>query len=499
MKQFFLKLKKAFQKHPVHYSLLIILLAGAFFVRVYRTDKLLYFFYDQGRDALAIKKIYAQLDPALVGPTTGLAGILRGPAFYYLLLPAYLVGKGSPIVAAIWLQIINMFGLVFIYLSAKKISSKRAGLLAVLLVGFSRHLVGLSRWLSNPSPIFTSVPIMLYGLLQIKDNKKPHIWWPIVALMVGLNLQFEIASEIWFIPAILLLLLINSSIRPTKKTALVSSGVFFATLLPQIVFDLVHDGIMRKAVIKHFADSQQASFAFAWSKIIERLGFYFQSFQNIYTPRHAKSLTLFLVFVFFYLLRKKNRKRVSLLTTLIFVPLLILLFYQGNQGNFYSYYLMGLFPLSAILIAVVLDKLLSNKFLLLVPLLFLTTFIYPNYINLKNYLIAGVDGETHISLGNQIQAIDWIYQDAEDKKFNLDVYVPPVLPHSYDYLFEWYGQKEYQKLPSKEQIPLLYTLYEVDTQHPQRLEKWLQRQQSIAKVEDQARFGGIVVQRRTRK
>lgn len=499
MKKLFFKLKKAFQNHPVHYSILIILLAAAFFVRVYRTDKLLYFFYDQGRDAINIKKIYAQLDPALVGPTTGLAGILRGPAFYYLLLPAYFVGKGSPVVAAIWLQIINMVGLAFIYLSARKISSKRAGLLAVLLVGFSRHLVGLSRWLSNPSPIFTSVPIMIYGLLQIKDNKKPHIWWPIVALMVGLNLQFEIASEIWFIPAILLLVFSISSIRPTKKTALISSAVFFATLLPQIVFDLIHDGIMRKAVIKHFADSQQASFAFSWSAIVERLGFYFQSFQKIYTPHHAQSFTLLLVFVFFYLLRKKNRKKVNLLLFLIFIPLFILLFYQGNQGNFYSYYLIGLFPLSAIFIAVVLDKLLGNKFLILIPLLFLTTFIYPNYIDLKNYLTAGIDGETHISLGNQIQAIDWIYQDAKDKQFNVDVYVPPVLPHSYDYLFDWYGQKEYQALPSKEHLPLLYTLYEVDPQRPQRLEEWLQRQESIAKVEDQARFGGIVVQRRTRR
>ena len=499
MKKLFLKLKKTFQKHPVHYSLLIILFAGAFFVRVYRTDKLLYFFFDQGRDAINIKKIYAQLDPALVGPTTGLSGILRGPAFYYLLLPAYLLGKGSPIVAAIWLQIINMIGLVFIYLSVRKISTKRAGLLAVLLVGFSRHLVGLSRWLSNPSPIFTSVPIMFYGLLQIKDNKKPHIWWPIVALMVGLNLQFEIASEIWFIPAILLLIVFNSSFKPSKKTALVSSAVFFATLLPQIVFDLVHDGIMRKAVVKHFADSQQASFAFSWSAVSERLGFYFQSFQKIYTPYHAKSFALFLVFVLFFILRKKNRKRVTPLLALISVPLFILLFYQGNQGNFYSYYLIGLFPLSAVLIAVILDKLLSNKFLLLIPLLFLTTFIYPNYIDLKNYLVAGVDGETHISLGNQIQAIDWIYQDAGDKEFNVDVYVPPVLPHSYDYLFDWYGQKEYQTLPSQKQVPLLYTLYEVDPQHPQRLEKWLQRQESIGEVEEQARFGGIVVQRRTRK
>ncbi len=46
---------------------------------------------------------------------------------------------------------------------------------------------------------------MVYGLVMIKKQQKAQYWWPVVALMLGLNLQFEIASEIWFLPAVLLL------------------------------------------------------------------------------------------------------------------------------------------------------------------------------------------------------------------------------------------------------------------------------------------------------
>ena len=107
-------------------------------------------------------------------------------------------------------------------------------------------------------------------------------------------------------------------------------------------------------------------------------------------------------------------------------------------------------------------------------------------------------------LGNQKQAIDWVFEDASamGQSFNVDVYVPPVIPHAYDYLFLWQGtircgeSRCGQELT--ERVPLLYTLYEVDPPHPERLEAWLKRQKGIGKVEKEVKFGGITVQRRER-
>jgi hypothetical protein len=49
-----------------------------------------------------------------------------------------------------------------------------------------------------------------------------------------------------------------------------------------------------------------------------------------------------------------------------------------------------------------------------------------------------------------------------------------------------------------EHVDLLYTLYEVDPPHPERLQSWMDRQKGIGVVEYEESFGGITVQRRSR-
>lgn len=482
-----------------HKLILAFLLAAAFFVRAYRTEALLRFYFDQGRDALVIHEMIHTPKPVLVGPTTGLAGILRGPFFYYLLLPGYIIGQGSPVVAAIWLQVINIVGLYFIYLSAKALFSPTAGLLAVFLIGFSNHLVSLSRWLSNPSPIFTTVPIMLYGLIQIIQKKKAFFWWPVVALMLGLNLQLEIASEIWFIPAVFIFFLFQKKFWPSLKTLFYSVTIFLLTLVPQVAFDFRHDHIMFKAIKDHFSNPQEPSFVFALPKLLERWHFFQDAFATILIPQNYLYLTLVLALIPFMFINLKKHKPLNyILPWLLFLPLLVLSFYQGNGGNFYSYYLIGLFPLFIILIAGSIASLLARPKWSVVAIIVLFLFAKPNAILLKNFLIAGFDGPEHVSFGNQLQAIDWIYEQANGQDFNVDVYVPPVIPHAYDYLFLWYGPKKYYKEPNKDLLPLLFTLNEVDPPHPERLQAWMDRQSGIGEVKKQQKFGGVEVQRRDR-
>lgn len=494
------KKHKILPKHLLHYFLLAVIVLSAFVIRVYRTPDLLRFYYDQGRDALVVFDMIHVPKPVLVGPTTGLAGILRGPFFYYLLLPAYLIGQGSPVVAAIWLQIINVVGLVFVYLCAKELFSRRAGLIAVFILGFSNELVSLSRWLSNPSPILTSVPFMLYGLIQIVKKKKENIWWPVVALMLGLNLQLEIASEFFFIIALFLFLLFNRQFWPKLKTLLISIGVFLATLFPQVAFDFRHDHIMYKAILSNFASPGEPSFVFIWEKILSRWHFFVDSFSLILIPQvYWPTIVAFILAIILYLTSKKFRlPQAKLLYYLIFIPLLILSFYQGNQGNFYSYYLIGLYPLAVILLAGILSKFFFFPLLFAFSWIFLILFTSANFTLVDNFLALDYYGPEHISLGNQIQAIDWVYNQADGREFNIDFYVPPVIPYSYDYLFLWHGGKEYGYQPVEERNDLLYTLSEVDPPNPHRLQAWLDRQAGIGEVKKLERFGGILVEERQR-
>jgi hypothetical protein len=128
--------------------------------------------------------------------------------------------------------------------------------------------------------------------------------------------------------------------------------------------------------------------------------------------------------------------------------------------------------------------------------------IYSNGSLIHKNLIDEREGEVDIIFKHQLSTIDWIFEDASERgEFNVDVYVPPVIPHAYDYLFLWQATKRCgDNLCGmvEERVPLLYTLYEADPPHPERLDAWLERQKGIGRIQESVRFGGITVERRER-
>lgn len=476
--------------------LVILILAGALFLRLYRTSDLLRFYYDQGRDALVIQRIFTTKTPVLVGPTTGLAGILRGPAFYYLLAPGYALGRGNPAVAAAWLQLINLVGLIFLYLFAAELFSPLVGLVTLIFVSYSYYFVSLSRWLSEPSLILTSVPLMLYGLLKIQKKQKVSFWYPVIALMLGLNLQFEIASEIWFIPLIIFFVLTRSLPRPSLKIFLLSVFIFLATLIPQVAFDLRHQGIMRQGIKAHFISGEK-SFAYDSRLFQERLGIYLDAFADLLAEDHFWLSLLAFGFILSLPLINRGylRRAYPFYYALFFIPLVILAFYVGNHGNFYKYYLIGLFPLFAVLLAAALVFFLTRPKGVFLSLAVIGFFLYKNSLLHYYFYSNDLKGDEHVSLGNQLQALDWIYQDAAGAPFNLSVYVPPVIPYAYDYLFSWYGQGRYGYQPTPG-TKILYSLNEPDPARPDKIKDWLATHLNYGPVRLKVQFGGIQVIKR---
>ena len=498
------KLLKEIGEHKLIYFLLGIILILAFAVRVYNIDRLLGFYYDQGRDALVIWDLWHKGKLFLIGPTTGLAGIFRGPYYYYLIAPFYLMGKGNPLFPSVFLIFTSVIAVAFIYYLGAKIQSRATGIIAAILASFSFNIVMASRWLSNPTPMLLFSMILIWAMLKVSEGKK---WgWPVIALISGLSLfSFGSAGELFYFPAILIFLMLQWKNRPDKKNLILSIALFVLTFLPLILFDLKHNGILRTNMVNTFVGEK--SFTLPSGSLFESRN---KSYYDIFTTklfhsRGKEEITalwgLALSFVLFLPGLLKNKKTKIILILLI-SPLVGLYFYQGNYTVLYDYYVTGYYLIFILLAAVVLGKIWSHKLGMLLVAYFMYLFIANNYDVLRYKLNDKSNSPGSIALVNQLESVDWIFDNARGEVFNVDVYVPPVIPYSYDYLFLWQGTKRCEEnlcgLTTKENVKRVYTLYEKDFDHPERLQAWMDRQGGVGKVVEENSFGGIVVQKRER-
>lgn len=512
--------RKEIAGHKVVYAVLLVVLVAATFLRVYRIDQILGFYYDQGRDALVIWDLWHKGKLFLIGPTTGIEGIFRGPFYYYLVAPFYLLGGGNPVWPSIFLSLTTVVAIVFVYWLGAKIVDRSTGIIAAILTAFSFNLVIASRWLSNPTPMLVLSVILVWAMIKITEGKK---WgWPIIALVSGLSLfHFGSSGEIFYFPALFIFAVWQTSPAgrprtvwyrgrqgknlPDRKNFILSVALFALTALPLIVFDLRHDGILRNNIAK-FLVGEKSFDAPTWRFADDKIKFYYDVFTNkIFNSRYSQERILLGTVAFFfafYLPKMLQSNGVKILLLLFISPIVGLIFFQGNFGNVYDYYLTGYYLIFIVLFAISLGFVWKSKLGKIFVLYFMYLFLTSNLDILKFKLGDKCTGELSICYINQKQAIDWVHKDSGGKEFNLDVYVPPVIPYAYDYLFLWQGNKKCgENLCGKvldRQVPLLYTLYEVDPPHPERLEVWLARQKGIGVVEKETSFGGITVQRRHR-
>jgi len=479
----------------------LIFLLGLF-LRTFRQDQLLGFYYDHGRDALMAADIISLKNFPAIGPTTGLSGIFLGPFWFYFIAPFYFLGNGNPAIAAMFVGLVDSLSIFLIYLLGKEFFNKKTGLISSFLWAISYYLVRSARWFASPSPVPFFTLLLLYGLGQWLINKKNQ-WLPVVFTCLAIVSQLEAASAIFYYPAILFMLLVfkvNLKKLLKQKYFWIGAGIFLLFLAPQVLFELKNNFLMSRNLFGFFTGEVNSDSGKSWaiptiSVIRDRVNYYYSTFFTKIDPHMiiAKFLAIgWLLSLLVLFFKSKNKKALSLSLIFLIVPSVALLFFIGNYGNLYDYYLTGFFPIFVILLSLVLSKV---CWLILVP--FIVFFVWQNGKLDYYYLIAGADGPTHISLGNQIQTIDWICQDHGTEEFNVDTYVPPVIPYSWDYLWQWYGAKNNCR-PSEERTGLLYTVWETNPDRPMFLNAWLERQAGIGKIFKEVKFGGIGTERRER-
>lgn len=473
------------------------------FLRCYRQNIHLGFYYDQGRDALIAQDIITGRNLPAIGPSTGIHGLYLGPFWYYLIVPGYLIGRGSPIIASYFIAFIESLTIPLIYFLLRRYWNHSSAVIASFLWALSYYLIRSARWFSNPSPIPFFTIALIWLLAKIIIDKKTN-YLPILTFFLGLSLQLEAASAVFFIPSIGLIFLLNRSIFKIIKAKqyLLSALAFLILLIPQFLFDLKNNFLILGNFFKFLSGQTNTLQHQTWTIpnaqfVLDRLWQYYKIFfSKIDTNLTSISLIFLVIFIIGTIILTRthwSKTFYQIIFIWLFLPLLILLFFSGNYGRLYDYYLTGFFVSFFILFSLIVTS------LPLLPIVIIPLFLHGNISFIYHYLRANPDGQTHITLGNQLQALKYLCQTTHNQSYIVNFYVPAIIPNTYDYLHHWLqsqGQCPPPLLQDNSNNSQIFSLYEIDQQHPEKLEKWLDSQNIVAEVKNQKHFGGIVVQRR---
>ena len=492
--------KPKYNRWPL--ALILIWLVGVF-LRCYRQSDLLGFYYDQGRDAQISQDILTGKNFPAIGPTTGIDGLYLGPLWYYLITPGYFFANGNPAIASCFVAILESLTIPLLFFLLKRDFGRMPATIASFLWAISPQVIHYSRWFSNPTPLPLVVSLILYLLIEILRYQKKHLW-PLIFFLLGISLQLEAASAFFFFPIIILIAILNFSIikKTPVKYWILGIVCFVILLIPQIAFDFKNNHIISQRLVGFLTGSVNSHTGSTWglpdrASIGNRLMFYFHTLFEILDIDWSWTSFFFLVVMTIGVIIGVTRFRRHLLFQILliwlFLPLILLMFFKGNYNTLYAYYLVGFFPAFICLFSLSL-AFMPSKLKYLLVLASLALFLYSNMRQLYNYLSAGVDGPQHITLGNQIQAVEYLCQQSTTP-YNLNIYVPPVIPYSYNYLIDWYHRQDRCQLPQDNRQSNQLVLYEVDNQTPPRFQQWY-RDLSSSTIVNQQKFGGISVEQR---
>lgn len=397
------------------------------------------FSYDQGRDAFNVSQILSG-DIKIQGPPASTPGLFHGVLYYYLLLPGYFFGHGSPIVAGFFYAFFNSLGIIITYLLAYYLFKNQfiSGLLS-LFYATSFEQTQYATWLSNPSFAVVAVPLIYLGVLSWINGKKLG---PIISgLGLGLAVQADIFLLYHVLPVSILLFQYRKNIKIFQLlTFLIVFGIFTSSMIvSQVKFGLT--GIVG---IRQLLLSPTSTNSYSPLKKIEifsgQFGRLFSFNLGIIDSRLALIISLTLIFWTFS--QKKNK----LVRDVILFSLFSFAFGSFFGGSGSAFIAVGLGTSVYLLFGFLFSRLPK------LPVIALSFLIV--VLNIKTVLNKNPNGQTFLALQpslnlkNELAAMDYIYQIQAGQPFSLNTITAPLyINTAWSYLFNWYGLNHYGYLP----------------------------------------------------
>ena len=384
------------------------------------------FEYDMAKDSLIMLEMYQYKDPSLVGPTTSIPGLFYGPAWYYIALIPNILMNFTPFagVIVVWLGVA-----INIYLFKKYVGTFEAFLYAV-----SSGLIGAQQNAWTPYMTTLIIGPLLIVLTKIKSNKKiDTVQLELVAALTSLLFHFQPAYGIVAIPVVLAPLVVKK-IRPSMKQIGIALGVFSASFVPFVLFEIKNNFIQSKSLLAFIQNfGTESSVIEPNATGIGRLG---EVASEIVTtagqalsPIHPNFWYGLLIVLITLLYLKHHKNRDESLPVLYFIVGTFLLYLVLPVK---AYYLVALMPVWIYAVGGYFTGI-KSIFKPAIMFFFLVLAI----------LHAGWQRQTYLDLANRTAdlyqpkqiAVDTVYDMANGAEFSSYQFVPQVYDYTYQYIF----------------------------------------------------------------
>lgn len=471
--------------HLLKYFCLVVLI-GIFLlnlIHIYRGD--IVFHTDIARDFLVMEEIIQDKKPTLIGPKSGgVSGVFHGPAWYYLNLPVFYLSGGNPAIIAIFWLTLYLFGLYLFYFLSKKILGSQVALVSTTLLASLSMFMSMALGQQSPS-LFLSIVLLYFVYSYLQDYR----WWQASAamLVLGFMIQFQMA----FGGPMLLIFgpyLIYKIIKTKKYAHLLALGSIFIPLSTFILFDLRHDFLQSRSVMRYFSERDAND---DWTVIKYanlRLWAIIDCFSIIKTSAILKILTAVLsltAFVFAGVINKKSSHNKP--QQFWFISLLMIagfwLITVPFRGEIQGYYYESLLPVICLWFGYALLKF-KNKVGVVLLLLIISFNFYTGIKNAYHYLFSDVtDYEINWSFYSKL-AND-IY-DNTDQEFGYYVFTTDQFGYQAKYAISFYSKKLSRKILLNKKAAITYLIIgKNDYKNPYANEDfWQKKQVRIDRVAD---------------
>ena len=115
---------------------LLLLLTVSAFLRFYNLSHLLYWMFDEERDAFFVKRILVDHRPILIGGAIP-EGFYLAPGYFYIASFFYLFSKGNPLGPAIVASSLGVISTFLIFFVTQKLFNKKTAVFSSIIYAFS--------------------------------------------------------------------------------------------------------------------------------------------------------------------------------------------------------------------------------------------------------------------------------------------------------------------------------------------------------------------------